>query len=389
MSMSTYIRTLTPILLFLIGFFALPVHASDEIDADIRFLYVQPGQTLHNIVVKLYPQRSTQWARIKSDIVRLNPQAFVDGDETLMKSKVRLELPYRVVIKPTGIRKLGPKKVGTVYEVRGQAFAVGRNKVSRKLDIGTSIFLGDKLITGEDGFLRLRMIDNALLDLRCYSIMVVEDYALKPAQRRSVLNLLQGTLRKITGDIGKSDEDVYELKTPIANVGVRGTEYALRVFQSRGCDGSVATGNNGLYLKVLKGVVDVASKQAVLSEQDEASEQEQAGERAVTAEKALTGKQAISSENVGSEPVVTPRQVITPKQAATSKKIVASVQKGETVYMANADSQPVEKEIADNVIVIEPTPEFMLQSMSGSAPEEEGSSVWWWALGIVLLAVAL
>jgi hypothetical protein len=31
----------------------------------------------------------------------------------------------------------------------------------------------------------------------------------------------------------------------------------LRVFQSKGCDGTVDTGDDGLYLKVIKGLVDV------------------------------------------------------------------------------------------------------------------------------------
>jgi len=96
--------------------------------------------------------------------------------------------------------------------------------------------------------------------LRCYSIMVIEDYELKADNRKSVLNLLQGSLRKITGEIGKWKEDVYELRTPVAGVGVRGTEYALRVFQSKGCGGTVDTGDDGLYLKVIKGIVDVHTK---------------------------------------------------------------------------------------------------------------------------------
>lgn len=384
MSMYTYARTLAPIILFLAGFFAVQVHAADEIDVDIRFLYVQPGQTLHNIVAKLYPQRRTEWARIKSDIIRLNPHAFVGGRATAMKSEVRLELPHRVVVRPMGIRKLGPKKVGTVQEVRGQAFAVDPNKVSRKLDIGTSIFLGDKIITGEDGFLRLRMIDNALLDLRCYSIMVVEEYALKPANRRSILNLLQGTLRKVTGDIGKSNDDVYELKTPIANVGVRGTEYALRVFQSRGCDGSVTTGDDGLYLKVIKGVVDVATKDVVVEEVP------LIGEPAITAEGLVTDKESVTNKAPAtSKAPVAEKKVVTVKRAFIPvKKTVTSVTKGKSIYMANARSQPVERVIPDNVIVLELTPELLLQSSPETAPED-GGSVWWWLLGIVLVAVAL
>ena len=63
-------------------------------------------------------------------------------------------------------------------------------------------------------------------------------------------------------EIGKGAEDTYELKTPVASVGVRGTEYALRVFQSRGCDGSIDTGDEGLYIKVIEGLVNVHNKAA-------------------------------------------------------------------------------------------------------------------------------
>ena len=247
------------ILLFLLISSASAIAADavdDAIKAEIRYLYVQPGQTLHNIVSKLYPSRQTEWPRIRQDIIRTNPDAFVDGKESRMKAGVRLTLPRTNVAKAKP-EVNAPKHVGDVVLSRGQTLAVGKDRITRNLEAGSQVYLGDKLITGIDGFLRLQMIDKALLDLRCYSIMVIEDYELKADSRKSVMNLLQGSLRKVTGEIGKWKEDVYELRTPVAGVGVRGTEYALRVFQSKGCDGTVDTGDDGLYLKVIKGLVDV------------------------------------------------------------------------------------------------------------------------------------
>ena len=238
-----------------------PVLAQDQINAEIRYLYVQPGQTLHNIVRRLYPERMKEWPQLKQQIVRENPHAFIDGDETRMKAGVRLDLPKRMVLKPRPIAR-APSQVGEVILARGQTIAVNLNKVSRKLGVGDAVFVGDKIITGETGFLRLQMVDNARLDLRCYSIMVIEKYDLQSATRSSILNLLQGSVRKVSGEIGKWAEDVYELKTPIASVGVRGTEYALRVFQSKGCDGSIDTDDDGLYIKVIDGLVDVHNKAA-------------------------------------------------------------------------------------------------------------------------------
>ena len=235
--------------------------AKEEIKADIRFLYVQPGQTLHNIVRRLYPERPQQWEKLEQQIVRENPHAFTNGDKTRMKAGVRLELPKRMVIKPRPIVNK-PRQVGEVIQASGQAIAVDQRKVSRDLEVGDGVFVGDKIVTGEDGFVRLLMVDEARLDLRCYSIMVIEKYDLRSSKRRSILNLLQGSLRKVSGEIGKWKEDVYELKTPVASVGVRGTEYALRVFQSKGCDGSVDTEDEGLYLKVIQGLVNVHNKAA-------------------------------------------------------------------------------------------------------------------------------
>ncbi len=227
----------------------------NDYNTDIRYLYVQPGQTLHNIIRRLYPGEKTRWPRLQADIIRLNLHAFPDGDASRMKAGVRLTLPDRTEGAPLIARK--KTQVGVVVATRGRTVAVGADRITRKLSAGKPVFLGDKLVTGENGFMRLRMVDNALLDLRCFSIMVIEKYSLKPKNRTSILNLLQGSLRKVTGEIGKWAEDVYELKTPVASVGVRGTDYALRVFQSKGCDGSADTGDDGLYLKVIKGLVDV------------------------------------------------------------------------------------------------------------------------------------
>lgn len=246
------------LLIFLFIFSLYPaISAADEVyNADVRYLHVQKGQTLHNIVRRLYPERVKEWPKLTQDIIKLNPEAFVDNDPAKMKAGSRLKLPKRVVIRSTPAHPVKLKKVGIVEENDGSVVAVDRRKVSRKLNKGDPVFLGDKVITGEDGYVRLKMVDDAVLDLRCFSIMVIEEYALNNTSRRSILNLLQGSLRKVTGQIGKMTEDVYELKTPVASVGVRGTEYALRVFQSKGCGGTLDA-DDGLYLEVIKGLVDV------------------------------------------------------------------------------------------------------------------------------------
>ncbi len=316
------------LIIFIIGLTQNIAIASQDYDADIRYLHVQRGQTLHNIVKRLYPQRAEEWSKIAKDIVRHNPHAFVNNDPTRMIAGVRLELPQKIVVRSASRAK--KQKVGVVIESEGSVIAVDQRKISRKIAAGHKVYLGDKVITGEKGSVRLKMIDNAVLDLRCFSIMVIEEYALNDTSRRSILNLLQGSLKKVTGEIGKLAEDIYELKTPIASVGVRGTEYALRVFQSKGCGGTLDA-DDGLYLEVIKGLVDV--------------------------------------HNVAGSEVIA---------------------KGETAYVPLPTTAPRKIKIKPGVISpIKVAPVAIAKIAEKPAVEGESSSVWWWLLGAVGIALLI
>lgn len=317
------------IFLFIVGLHPAISFAEETYDAEVRYLYVQQGQTLHNIVRRLYPNQPKKWHQLSLDIVKLNPHAFANNDATKMKADVRLTLPQRVlIVKPAKL-----KKVGVVDEISGSVVAVDKSKVSRKLVKGSSVYLGDKVITGESGSVRLKMIDDAVLDLRCFSIMVIEEYALNTSSRRSIINLLQGSLNKVTGQIGKLTDDIYELKTPVASVGVRGTEYALRVFQTKGCGGTIDA-DDGLYVEVIKGLVNVHNK---------------AGSEVVA-----KGETAYVS-----------LPMVAPKKVAIKTGIFKPAEK-EAVQVEPVNPEPVNPE-----------------------PEEESSGVWWWLLlaaaGIALL----
>lgn len=237
---------------------SLALAESNDFKVEKRFLYVQPGQTVFSIVKVLYPDQKKRWPAITQEILKTNPEAFRSGDISKIRIGARIELPLMgSSFINNAMLYSGVESVGQVTEAHGKTFAISSKKKKRNLVIGSEIFVGDRLFTGIDGYLRLSMIDDAKIDLRCNSEMLIEDYRLMRAGNRSVLYLLKGSLRKITGSIGKMANDVYEMRTPMATVGVRGTEYALRVMQSYGCDGSVDVGTDGLFVRVDVGVVDL------------------------------------------------------------------------------------------------------------------------------------
>ncbi|MDH5484856.1 MAG: FecR family protein [Gammaproteobacteria bacterium] len=231
-------------------------------NAQKRFLYVQPGQTVFGIVKVLYPEKQQQWPEIIKQIVRENPHAFENHQATRIKIGERIKLPsLKSYVLPSNLVVYkGPEAVGQVVQARGRAFAISAKKENRSLATGSEVYVGDRLFTGVNGYLQLSMIDDARIDLRCNSEMLIEDYQLLRAGNRSVIYLLKGSLRKITGSIGKLANDLYEMKTPMATVGVRGTDYALRVLQSHGCDGSLDVNSDGLFVRVNQGAIDLKNK---------------------------------------------------------------------------------------------------------------------------------
>ncbi|MFW2374678.1 MAG: FecR domain-containing protein [Gammaproteobacteria bacterium] len=253
-------------LLLLAAFPSLSQAKSNEFKVEKRFLYVQPGQTVFSIVKVLYPDKNKRWSALAQEILKTNPEAFYSGDISRIRIGARIELP---MLDSNFINNAmlysAIAAVGQVIQSRGKTFAISAKKKQRILTKGSEIFVGDRLFTGADGFMRLNMIDEAKIDLRCNSEMLIEDYRLMRAGNRSVMYLIKGSLRKITGSIGKLANDVYEMRTPMATVGVRGTEYALRVMQSYGCDGTVDVDSEGLFVRVDVGVVDLSNNSGLHS----------------------------------------------------------------------------------------------------------------------------
>jgi hypothetical protein len=140
--------------------------------------------------------------------------------------------------------------VGTVVAVSGTARvlrAAGEQPLVRNM----SVEGGDTLITGKDGKLMVRFHDNALVQLRPQSRFRVDEYEAKADPLRSVMSLLSGGLRMLTGDIARKQRERFSITTPTAVIGVRGTDFDIRE-----CRGDCPAGvGDGLYLSVIEGAI--------------------------------------------------------------------------------------------------------------------------------------
>src|SRR5690606_32999933 len=113
---------------------------------------------------------------------------------------------------------------GEVVLSAGPAFLrlpTGETPISR----GTKLKPGDTIVTGEGGFVHVKMADGGLVAVRPLSLFEIEvfDYRRQAHSDRVRYRLEEGVARSITGAVGETNKESFRLNTPVAAVGVRGT----------------------------------------------------------------------------------------------------------------------------------------------------------------------
>ena len=117
---------------------------------------------------------------------------------------------------------------GTVSLATGTVTATSVSGESRALTKGSEVFAGDRIATASKSICSLKMIDDGKIIMRENSEIVVEEYSFKGQDDDSgVIELVKGGFRGLTGIIGKTDHDAYTVKSDVAVLGIRGTDYIL------------------------------------------------------------------------------------------------------------------------------------------------------------------
>lgn len=127
---------------------------------------------------------------------------------------------------------------GRVIMVKGKVEAVDAKGKKRLLRRGLRVYTGETLNTAAKSSLRLVMSDRSMLSLDASASMKIDNYQYKPkapAQDKMSISVLKGSLRSLTGVIGKRSKDDVSLNTAVATMGIRGTALQIILYE----DGSV------------------------------------------------------------------------------------------------------------------------------------------------------
>jgi hypothetical protein len=137
--------------------------------------------------------------------------------------------------------------------VDGDARLVTSEGVGRPAKKGDAVAEGDTLVTGKDGELHVRMTDDGYIALRPDTTVKVAAYRHQGDKRdKSSFSLLKGSFRSITGWIGKYNRRNYQVSTPSATIGIRGTDHEPMFIPEPG-RGERPIGEPGTYDKVNSG----------------------------------------------------------------------------------------------------------------------------------------
>lgn len=120
-------------------------------------------------------------------------------------------------------------QAGEVVIARGIATAQGTGASGRILGAGSPVFEGDVVSTGPRSVALLKLADGTRMTLRPQTKFKVEEYRVSGADAGAVYRLFQGGLRAVTGYLSKRNPNAVRLRTAVATIGIRGTEFDARL----------------------------------------------------------------------------------------------------------------------------------------------------------------
>ena len=118
--------------------------------------------------------------------------------------------------------------VGSISELNGQAEIVRDKQYEAAVDL--DIKQNDEAIT-KNGRMAITFLDDSVVKLTEFSQLLIDEYIYDPDPSKSkmALTFASGTTRFITSKLGLIDKQNIKLKTPTADIVIRGTDFTATV----------------------------------------------------------------------------------------------------------------------------------------------------------------
>ena len=115
--------------------------------------------------------------------------------------------------------------IGRVETLEGSVSAARVDGTQATLEVGSPIFEGDVLETGDSSTVGVIFVDDSTFALDENGRMVIDELVFDPAaaEGTSAFSVVQGAFTFVSGQIASSGPDNMVVTTPVGTIGVRGT----------------------------------------------------------------------------------------------------------------------------------------------------------------------
>ena len=119
---------------------------------------------------------------------------------------------------------------GEIKVVRGAAH-IERGSERLAARVGMPVQEADRVVTGADGTVGITFADNSLLSIGPGSSFAIDRYVFDSTTHAGKFDstLSKGTLAVVSGKMVKQSPEAMHVRTPSAIMGVRGTDFVVRV----------------------------------------------------------------------------------------------------------------------------------------------------------------
>ena len=120
--------------------------------------------------------------------------------------------------------------IGQIKTAKG-GVTIERGGASLPGSVGARLQVGDVVKTAADGSVGITMIDNSRLSAGPNSVLALDRYAFDGTTHEGQMDasLRRGTLSVVSGKITKQNPAAMTVRTPNTILGVRGTEFVVKV----------------------------------------------------------------------------------------------------------------------------------------------------------------
>ncbi len=120
--------------------------------------------------------------------------------------------------------------IGRVTDATGAVTATRLDGSQESLEVDSVVFQGDVLETGADAAIAITFLDETVFSIGENARMVLDELVFDPTTLagRSAFSVLEGVFVFVSGEVAANNPDEMVVRSPVATIGVRGTNVAIQ-----------------------------------------------------------------------------------------------------------------------------------------------------------------